>query len=90
MAKGKKTGGRVAGTPNKTTRAFKSAVLDAFNSTTLGGVNGLIDWAKDNRTEFYKIAARLIPTEIVGPGDDGEHKVTVTFGGRYKPLQEQP
>lgn len=35
------------------------------------GVN-LLDWAKDNPTEFYKLAAKLIPlqieTEGISPG----------------------
>ena len=70
---GEHRGGRKAGTPNKITRAFKTAVLEAFHE--LGGVNGLVIWGKKNRTEFYRIAARLIPHEVVGPGDNGEHLI---------------
>lgn len=65
--------GRKAGTPNKVTRAFKEAVLAAFHE--LDGVDGLVAWGKENRTEFYKIAARLIPHEVIGPGPDGEHLI---------------
>lgn len=65
--------GRVAGVPNKFTKAFKEAVLEAFHE--LDGVNGLVVWGRDNRTEFYKIAARLIPHEVVGPGEDGAHLI---------------
>lgn len=73
MAKGRKTGGRQPGTPNKVTSAFKAAVLDAFDK--LGGTKALTKWGKDNPTEFYKIAARLIPHEVVGAGDNGEHLI---------------
>jgi len=62
--KGRKTGGRRKGTQNKTTRAFKEAVILAFEG--IGGDDGFQTWARDNRTEFYKIAARLIPTEVAG------------------------
>src|SRR3954464_8132950 len=53
-----KTGGRRKGTPNKTTRALRDAVLEAFGrlQDEAGGKNGhLVDWARDNPTEFYKL-----------------------------------
>lgn len=62
MAKGKKTGGRGAGTPNKTTTVFKQAVLLAYD--TIGGHTRFAQWAAENPTEFYKIASRLIPQEV--------------------------
>lgn len=62
--------GRPRGVPNKVTKAFKTAVLDAFYE--LGGTQGLVKWGKRNPTEFYKIAARLIPHEVIGAGDNGE------------------
>ena len=64
---------RPKGSPNKFTRAFKECVLKAFHSKELGGTAGFIEWGVNNRTAFYKIAARLIPHEVVGPGKDGEH-----------------
>lgn len=73
MAIGRKTGGRSKGTPNKLTRAFKTAVMLAFQD--IGGDPAFSKWAKANPTEFYKIAARLIPHEVVGPGEDGAHLV---------------
>lgn len=36
-----------------------------------GGFAQLTQWAIDNRTEFYKLYARLIPVEHVGEGGDG-------------------
>ena len=65
--------GRPPGSPNKLTKAFKSALLDVFEQT--GGTTEMVNWAKLNRTEFYKIMARLIPHEVVGPGADGEHLI---------------
>jgi hypothetical protein len=62
MAKKKgapKTGGRVRGTPNKVTRAFREAVSLVFDE--LGGTTYLVKWAKKNPTEFFRIASRLVP-----------------------------
>lgn len=69
MAKGVKTGGRVAGTPNKLTKSAREAFALAFGN--IGGVAGLTTWAKANRDEFYKLYARLIPVEHVGAGGEG-------------------
>jgi hypothetical protein len=57
-----KTGGRLPGTPNRLTGAFREAVLRVYNG--LGGHAAFLAWARENQTEYYKIAARLIPTEI--------------------------
>lgn len=62
MAKGVKTGGRTPGTPNKITAAFKDAVRTVYED--IGGHKAFAAWAKDNQGEFYRIAARLIPTEV--------------------------
>jgi hypothetical protein len=56
--------GRKKGTANKLTVTFKQAVLMTFNN--IGGVVHFTEWAKANPSEFYKIAARLIPAEIAG------------------------
>lgn len=67
MARGRKTGGGSrAGKPNKITKTVKEAFEAAFNEAQgMPGVK-LSDWMKDNPTDFYKIAARLIPTEVKG------------------------
>jgi len=54
-----KSGGRSRGTPNKTTRAFREAISVAFDE--LGGTTHLLAWAKENTTDFYKLAVRLVP-----------------------------
>jgi hypothetical protein len=57
-----KKGGRQKGTPNKLTSSFREAVLFAFEN--IGGHKTFSEWARQNQTEFYRIAARLIPAEI--------------------------
>lgn len=70
--------GRPKGSQNKVTTAFKEAVLEAFHQ--IGGTSALVSWGMQNQTEFYKIAARLIPTEVNAAvaGKDGG-PVAVTF-----------
>lgn len=54
--------GRAKGVPNKSTKAVKEALQEAFDG--LGGVPSLIEWAKSEPTEFYKLWTKLIPTEV--------------------------
>jgi hypothetical protein len=61
MAAGYKTGGRVAGTPNRTTVAAKQAFQMAFDG--LGGVEALQSWAAENPTDFFKLFSKLIPID---------------------------
>jgi hypothetical protein len=63
--------------PNKTTIAVKEAFREAFEN--LGGVDALVLWAKENPTDFYKLASKLIPTEVHGAGEQGEHKFQVSW-----------
>ena len=67
--------GRPKGALNKVTRAFKEAVLAVYNAR--GGNGALLKWSNKEPTEFYRICARLIPTEISGP-DGGPLPVHVT------------
>jgi hypothetical protein len=57
-----KTGGRQKGTPNKVNATVKDNVLAVFNR--LGGTAQMATWATENQTEFYRLYARLIPTEL--------------------------
>ena len=57
-----KTGGRKKGTPNKLTLSVKEAVLETFQN--LGGIDHMTEWAQENPTDFYRIAAKLIPQQI--------------------------
>lgn len=67
--KRQKTGGRVAGVPNKHTKAVKDAVLQVFNELQEDENHNLVAFAKKFPKDFYNIAAKLIPTEIKGTVD---------------------
>lgn len=60
----KGSGGRPTGVQNKITRTVKETVLAVFNSLQSDPKACLEAWAKNETTEFYKIAAKLIPTEV--------------------------
>ena len=51
---------------NKITRTVKETVLEVFDRLQLHETANLETWGLQNTTEFYKIAAKLIPTEIKG------------------------
>jgi hypothetical protein len=63
MATGKKTGGRIAGTPNKLSMTVKENVIGVFDA--IGGMDHMQKWAIDNPNNFYTIYAKLLPTEVV-------------------------
>lgn len=60
--KGFKPPGRKKGVPNKTTKAVKEALVRTY--VNIGGNRALAKWARENPTEFYKIWAKLLPSEI--------------------------
>ena len=84
MAAGRKTGGRKKGTPNKATAAAKSVIEEAADA--LGGVDRLVDWAKEapeNERAFWAtIYPKLLPLQVNGSGPQGEH--TVLFKTVYE------
>jgi len=77
MAYGIKTGGRKTGTPNKVTTVFKDAVRTVYED--IGGHAAFAEWARENPGDFYRICAKLIPTEAA-PQFDGDHTITINFG----------
>lgn len=56
--------GRPKGAVNHLTRTVKETVLAVFNDLQQDPQANLLAWGTDNPTEFYKIAAKLIPTEV--------------------------
>ena len=65
-----KTGGRRKGTPNKTTAALRDAILQVFADLqveTDGEYGHFLDWARDHSTDFYKLASRLLPRQLLVP-----------------------
>lgn len=72
---GPKTGGRQKGTPNKTTALLKDAILQAAQDA--GGDGGLVGYltlqATENPGPFMSLLGKVLPMQITGPGDNGEH-----------------
>lgn len=62
MAKGKKTGGRVSGTPNKFTGDVRDMILGALEG--VGGAAYLERQAKDNPAAFMSLIGRTLPKDI--------------------------
>jgi len=62
-----KRGGRAPGSQNKVTSTVKDNMLAVFNR--VGGTPKMAEWAEANLTEFYKLYARLIPTDVKLSGD---------------------
>lgn len=58
--------GKQPGTLSKLNRTVKETVLAVFNDLQEDPQVSLAAWAKNEPTEFYRIAAKLIPTEITG------------------------
>lgn len=63
-----KTGGRKPGTPNKLTASAREAYALTFDG--IGGVPAFIEWAKENRTEFYKLHSKTIPLDVTSGGKE--------------------
>lgn len=64
--KGKK-GGRPKGSPDRISRTAKENIIAVFDG--VGGITAMINWAKRNRTEFYKLYARLVPIDVTARVD---------------------
>ncbi len=56
--RGQKTGGRQVGAPNKVTAIFKDAVRTVYED--IGDNKAFAEWAKENPTEFYRIACQHV------------------------------
>ena len=64
MAKGKTTGGREKGSLNVTSRSMKETVISTLAWLQGQPRSNMRAWANENPTQFYQIAAKLIPTEV--------------------------
>ncbi len=62
---GEKTGGRKKGTVNKLTKTVRETFAEVFNEIQKDPNVKLSAFAKKFPKEFYAIASKLIPTEIV-------------------------
>lgn len=62
IGKGTPGPGRPKGVPNRSTASVKAALEEAFEK--MGGVASLVKWAKTEPTEFYKLYARMLPSDV--------------------------
>jgi hypothetical protein len=78
MAKGTKTGGRKAGTPNKITAALKEAILLAADNA--GGEGGMVGYltrqASENPPAFLSLLGKVLPMTVQG---DAENPVQIVI-----------
>lgn len=64
--------GRPKGALNKTTTIMKDAITAVYadlqeSVENVDNANAhFLEWAKDNATEFYKLASKLIPIQVSG------------------------
>jgi hypothetical protein len=74
--------GRPKGVPNKTTATMKEAIAAVYDKLQRDKAREdgdhtethahFAEWAKDHPTEFYRIAAKLLPLQLsTGDGGDG-------------------
>ena len=80
MAKGQKTGGRKKGTPNRVTADLKGAILESL--TYAGGVEYLVQQARDNPSSYMTLIGKVLPLTVVGdPLNPLKSAITVKFTG---------
>lgn len=69
---------RPKGSKNKIGVRAKDNVVSVFDR--LGGVEGMVKWAQENETEFYKMYAKLIPTDItINEGETAVERLVERF-----------
>lgn len=73
------SGGSRKGKPNKNTAEIKNMILEALSQ--VGGVDYLVRQAEEKPVAFMGLIAKVLPTQVTGAGENGEHlaSVTVTF-----------
>lgn len=77
--------GRPKGVPNKSTKAIKDMVLAALDKA--GGIAYLVDQAEKNPQAFMTLVGKVIPLQVNGAGDEGEHLHKVKGALTWKPSQ---
>ena len=71
MALGHKTGGRKAGTPNKTTALLKDAILKAATDAGNGDLaQYLRGQAQENPAAFMALLGKVLPLQMTGDPDN--------------------
>ena len=84
MANGRKTGGRVAGTPNKLSADLRAMILNALSEA--GGEHYLARQANENPSAFMTLLGKVLPTQVTGH-EGGP--VTIVTGVRRREDHEE-
>lgn len=70
--------GRPKGAQSKITRDVKEMILAALDGA--GGAEYLQQQALANPSAFMQLIGKVLPMTIKGPGNEGEHKITISWG----------
>lgn len=84
--------GKPKGAVNKTTKLVKEVFADVFDKMQTdqdarAKKADLESWAKENPTEFYKLASKLIPVQIAGDADNPV-PISLTDGLSFEQLMK--
>ena len=77
MANGRKTGGRVAGTPNKFSANLRAMILNALSEA--GGEEYLARQANENPAAFLTLLGKVLPMQVTG-NEGGALAIEVVTG----------
>ena len=86
MANGRKTGGRVAGTPNKLSADLRAMILGALSE--VGGEQYLARQANENPGPFLTLLGKILPTQVTGD-EGGPVTYTIVTGVPRPELEEE-
>ena len=56
--------GRTKGSLNKISKTFKEILNEALLKIQNDPENNILQWAKKNPTEFYKLVSKLLPLQV--------------------------
>lgn len=80
-------GGRPKGAINKSTKLVKDVFAEAFAELQEDETTCLVTWGKENTTEFYKLASKLIPTQLTSDPDSPLIPTTIQLVVAASPSQ---
>jgi len=79
--------GRAKGTPNKTTKLLKDAILNAFDRA--GGEDYLLGVAKADYKTFCTLLGRVLPQQHTGANEGPIHVVSETAGSAREKIRAE-
>ena len=86
--KGNAGKGRKKGVPNKTTGLLKDMILQALDKA--GGIDYLLRQSDANPVAFLALVGKVLPMQIHGAGQDGEHVIHTIVREVVRPNASNP